>query len=236
MNYYITGDIHGSIERIKRFCSIIGKEEIKNSVLIILGDCGFNYYLGKRDDMLKKDAEELGLMLFCVKGNHELHADQISSYKIKEWNDGPVYYEEKYPHILFAKDGEVYNINGKKIFVLGGAYSVDKQYRLMRGWMWFDTEQPSDETKMHALKTLTEINWKVDVVLTHTAPLKSEPIHMFMSNIDQSSVDKTTETFLDEISDKLNFDAWYFGHYHGDWNNGKYHMLFESINDFLPGN
>jgi len=228
MYYYITGDIHGSVERIERFCNMIHGEE-KESVLIILGDCGFNYYLNERDAELKQKAQNLGITLFCIKGNHELHPDMIKSYKAKEWNGAPVFYEEEYPNILFAKDGEIYNICGRKVFVLGGAYSVDKPYRLAKHWMWFDSEQPSMETKIHALNTLDKNGWKADIVLTHTAPLKTEPVHMFNPLVDQKTVDKSTEVFLDEISDKLDFGKWYFGHFHGDWINGKYEMLFEKI-------
>ena len=40
-----------------------------------------------------------------------------------------VYYEEEFPSILFAKDGEVYDFNEKSVIVIGRAYSVDKYYR-----------------------------------------------------------------------------------------------------------
>lgn len=51
-------------------------------------------------------------------------------YKLQEWNGGKVWVEEAYPNILFAKDGEIYDIAGMKTIVIGGAYSVDKFYRL----------------------------------------------------------------------------------------------------------
>lgn len=229
MNYYITGDIHGELDRLEKFSSGLSKEERKDTTLIILGDCGFNYYKNVKDMIMKERAKELGITLFCIKGNHELHPDQIKSYKTKEWNGAPVYYEEDYPNLLFAKDGEIYDICGKKVFVIGGAYSVDKFYRLSMGYMWFESEQPSKETKMYALNNLNKNGWYVDIVLSHTAPLKTVPVHMFMPMVDQSTVDQSTEEFLDEISDKLNFDKWYFGHYHGDWVNGKYEMLFTKI-------
>lgn len=41
--------------------------------------------------------------------------------------------------------------------------------------------------------------WDVDVVLSHTTPLKYEPVEVFMSGVDQSKVDKTTENWLDKI-------------------------------------
>lgn len=227
--WYITGDIHGNIQRIESFSSKT------SDPIIILGDCGFNYYGSKRDELLKEMASELPNTILCIKGNHEIHPDQLDFYNTKEWNGAEVFFEDKYPNILFAKDGEIYEIDGKKVFVIGGAYSVDKDYRIARGWKWFPSEQPSHETKMKCLKTLDKAGWKVDIVLSHTAPLKAEPRHLFLSFIDQRKVDKTTEEFLDEISDKLSFEKWYFGHYHGDWQtviDGKhYEMLFEGIKE-----
>ena len=64
-----------------------------------------------------------------------------------------------------------------------------------------------------------------DTVLSHTCPIKTEPRHMFLPFIDQSKVDKTTELFLQRVADWITFDNWYFGHFHGHWDNGKYHML-----------
>ena len=49
--------------------------------------------------------------------------------KAGEWHGGLVYREEEYPNLVFAKDGEIYDIAGKKTIVIGGAYSVDKWYR-----------------------------------------------------------------------------------------------------------
>ena len=38
-------------------------------------------------------------------------------YKLQEWNGGKVWVEEAYPNILFAKDGEIYDIAGMKTIV-----------------------------------------------------------------------------------------------------------------------
>ena len=43
-----------------------------------------------------------------------------------------VWVEDKYPNLLFAKDGEVYDFDGYKCLVIGGAYSVDKYWRIFR--------------------------------------------------------------------------------------------------------
>ena len=58
-----------------------------------------------------------------------------------------VNYEESFPNILFAKNGTIYDFEGKKVIVIEDSYSINKHYRLTRGLAWFETEQPSDEIK-----------------------------------------------------------------------------------------
>lgn len=128
--FYVTGDIHGSLEDLA--CRIKINNITEKDVLIILGDAGFNFYLGKRDDWLKDSANSLGPTIFCIRGNHEARPSQISSYKMKTWMGAPVYYEESRPNLLFGIDGEVYDFDGHSVLVIGGAYSVDKYYRAFR--------------------------------------------------------------------------------------------------------
>lgn len=222
--FFLTGDTHGNFNRIDYFCQRF--ETSKEDILCILGDAGINYYLNKKDYMLKQVLQDMPITFFCIHGNHEERPFNISTYITKKWNGGIVYYEEEFPNILFAKDGEIYNINGKSVLVIGGAYSVDKEYRILKGWSWFKDEQPSKEIVKYIEKQITKQR-HFDIVLTHTCPIKTEPRHMFLPFIDQSKVDKTTELLLQRIADWITFDNWYFGHFHGHWDNGKYHMLFE---------
>ena len=123
----ITGDIHRDFSRIYKL------EKDTDNMLIVLGDVGINYYLNEEDKNYKEYLKKLKLKLFCVRGNHEERPENISTYKEVEMFGGKVFIEEEYPNLIFAKDGEIYNIDGKKILVIGGAYSVDKQYRLLSG-------------------------------------------------------------------------------------------------------
>ena len=66
------------------------------------------------------------MTFLIIHGNHEARAESVGTYVSKEWNGGTVLYEEEYPDILFAVDGEVYQIGDKKAMVIGGAYRVDK--------------------------------------------------------------------------------------------------------------
>lgn len=227
---FITGDTHGNFNRIAFFCRI--HKTSTEDTMIILGDAGINYYGGKKDKFLKEQLSSLPITFFCIRGNHEKNPEKINSYKTKEWNEGIVFYEEEYPNILFAKDGEIYKLNEKKTMVIGGAYSVDKYYRLSRGWNWFEDEQPSEKTKKEVEANLEKNDWTIDVFLTHTCPTETVPVHLFLPGIDQSTVDTSTEEWLQTITERTIFKKWYFGHYHGIWENDKYQLMFENIEEF----
>ena len=148
------------------------------------------------------------------------------------WRGGMVYYEEEFPDLLFAKDGEVFELDGKKAIVMGGAYSVDKMIRLMYGYGCWPDEQPSEDIKKDVERKLDELGWKVDVVLSHTTPLKYEPVEVFLKGIDQSKVDKSTEEWLDGIEEKLDYGKWYCGHYHTEKKIDRVEIMFENFEEF----
>jgi 3-oxoacid CoA-transferase subunit A len=211
MMIYLTGDTHGEFGRVRDFCKKMGTT--REDILIILGDAGINYFQGKRSEQLKEELDDISVTLFCIHGNHEQRPYAISTYEETEWHGGIVYAEENHPFILFAKDGEIYDFHGKKAIAIGGAYSVDKYYRLAMDYAWFENEQPSEEIKRYVEEQLDSCNWKVDYVLSHTAPLRYEPVEVFLP-IDQTRVDKSTEVWLGQIEKRLHYRRWYCGHYH----------------------
>ena len=227
---YITGDTHGDFDRVKEFCQKM--DTSKEDILIVLGDVGLNYYGGRRDRIRKMMVEALPITMFCIHGNHEQRPETLSGYTTTSWHGGTVWVEEGFPSILFAKDGEVYQLAGKDALVIGGAYSVDKEYRLARGFGWWENEQPSAETKTHVEKVLEERRWVVDVVLTHTVPIRYEPTEVFLPFIDQSKVDKSTENWLGEIEARLKYDRWYCGHYHTSKTVDRMVLMFEDFRVF----
>lgn len=208
-HFYITGDTHRDFDRIEAFCEENGTTV--DDVMIILGDAGINYYLTNSDREVKERLSRLNITLFCVHGNHEERPWLAADYHEVIWNEGIVYVEEQYPNLLFAKDGEIYNFHGKKVMPIGGAYSIDKYYRIRNGLQWFESEQPDDAIKAYVEKQLGEVNWSLDVVLSHTVPIEAEPVWAFIPGLDQSSVDKSTEKWLQDIYDKLEFSEWYAG-------------------------
>lgn len=231
---YITGDTHRNFTAVKEWAKYHQGDE-----LIILGDAGINYYGGLVDDLEKGGIDGdsglngMGIKLFCIHGNHENRPQNIPSYKDTEYRGGKVMYEEAYPNLLFAVDGEIYDFDGIKAIAIGGAYSVDKDIRILSGNKWWNDEQPSDEIKQRVESKLDSVNWSVDIVLSHTCPTDFEPRHLFIPGLDQKLIDKSTEKWLQTIKDRLEFKKWYFGHYHGDESGtikgGRYQMLFSNI-------
>lgn len=173
------------------------------------------------------------MTLFCIHGNHEERPYEIDTYEEIEWHGGIAYVESFYPNLIFAKDGEIYDFDGKKAMAIGGAYSIDKYYRLNNNLNWFETEQPDDTIMNFVESQLDEIDWKIDYIFSHTAPLKYEPTDVFIPGLKQENIDKTTEKWLDKIEDILDYDHWFLGHYHTDRCDGRVSIMFEEIEELL---
>lgn len=222
---YVTGDTHSDFSRIANFCARMNTQ--REDVMIILGDAGVNFYGGWRDQQRKEFISKLPITIFCIHGNHEKRPETIITYQEQIWRGGVVFVEEQYPSILFAKDGEVYNLNGLQAIAIGGAYSIDWMLRI-RGISWWPDEQPTPEIKERVEKKLEQLGWRVDIVLSHTVPLRYEPIEVFLPGIDQQKVDKSTELWLDEVEKRLTYRKWYAGHFHTRKSIEKIEMMFDN--------
>lgn len=222
---YITGDIHGDLDPV--YTLFENFQPTAEDVIIILGDVALNYTGRLRDRIIKENMSALKSIFFCIHGNHENRPQNIESYKEKEWHGGRVLYEEDFPNILFPVDGDIFEIDGKKCLVIGGAYSVDKLYRIRNGWNWWHDEQPTPVIKAYVEKQIE--SHKVDVIFSHTCPFKYIPKECFLSVIDQSKVDNSTEQWLDTIEESVDYEAWYIGHWHIDKKIENIHFLFHGI-------
>lgn len=221
------GDLHGSHLPIENFWRR-HKDTINFSketdCIILLGDVGANYYLNGRDNYFKKKMEKLPFTFFCIRGNHEARVSDVVYMNPESWHltkmfGNLVYYEDKYPSINYALDTiNVYNISIKdntyKTLIIPGAYSVDKDYRLAKGWSWFENEQLSSEEMKDGRRIIKENRYNFDLILSHTCPINYEPTDLFLSFVNQSTVDKTMERFLGEIDYQVNYKLWLWGHYH----------------------
>lgn len=70
---------------------------------------------------------------------------------------------------------------------------------------------------------------RIDIVLSHTCPYKYEPRDAFLPMIDQSTVDDSTERWLDVIEEKVDYKAWLCGHWHIEKQIDKLRFLFHDV-------
>lgn len=225
-HFVITGDIHGQVKDIQHFCNTY---DISENALIILGDAGLNFYLNKTDRKNKEYVQGLGCLVYLVRGNHEERPENLDTI-LQEYDeivDGNVWYEEQYPNIRYLQDGGIYNMNGYTCLVVGGAYSVDKYYRLARAkangitdpenhWTgWFKDEQLTEEEMSHIQFAVHDMTF--DFILSHTCPYSWQPFDLFLHSVDQSTVDNTMERWMDTLKEEVHWKyAWVFGHFHED--------------------
>lgn len=214
----ITGDMHSRIEkRLQYIKDMMPEYSPEETVVIVLGDFGTNYYLSKHDWKIKHHAAKFGYTIYALRGNHEQRASLVKNMEkvYDNFVHGYVYMEQEFPNIkYFADEVAEYEIFDKKVLCIPGAYSVDKWYRLQNDWHWFAEEQLTAEEMSHAEK---EFGGKYyDIILSHTCPIGWEPRDLFLNCIDQSKVDKTMEIWMEKFKDMIGWGIWCFAHYHAD--------------------
>ena len=205
---YITGDTHGEKGRFYDKMLAPGGSLTEGDYLIICGDFG---YIFRNDDDEKNflnDLENLPYTLLFVDGNHE-NFPAIYACPIVEWHGGKAHRIRK--NIFHLMRGEVFEIDGKSFFAMGGAYSIDK-YTRTEGLSWWSEEQPSDDEYKNAAKNLKERGFKVDYMITHTLP--REMILRLGKYPDAHDMELTG--FLEWVMYETDFKHWYCGHWHSD--------------------
>ena len=242
-HWLVRGDCHGEFDWIHD--DVLADFKSEKAAIIILGDAGINFWLDGRDKTVKKIINNEGFRIYVVHGNHEARASDIESAHLIYDQDvqGEVYIEDEYPNIRYFKMFGEYKINNYNVAVIGGAYSVDKWYRLSRAGItsefdpeytnpkksrWFWNEQLSAQEMDEAAAVFNGKEY--DFVFSHTCPISWQPYDLFLPTIDQTTVDRSMENFLEKIKGNVKWGVWLFGHYHKDRIERPHvEMLYESI-------
>ena len=202
MAIYITGDTHGDID-----CQKFNNSDFPaadGDYVIICGDFGAVWDgTEKEQRLLDWYNEKPWTTLFCD-GNHE-NFDLLSKYSVKEWNGGKVH--QIRPKVFHLMRGQVFTIEDKKFFVMGGASSVDKIYRTI-GTSWWAEEIPNFSEMDEGFTNLEKVGYEVDYVITHSAPT------MVLPSIDLSYKPDVITEYLAVIQQITEYTHWYCGHYH----------------------
>ena len=140
---FLTGDTHAGIDIEK--LHIFNKEHpelTKEDYVIVLGDFGVIWdSLDEFTYDLINTYEGFNFSTAFVLGNHEGY-DLLKTFPKEEWNGGKV--RRISNSIVQLENSEIYSINGKDFFVMGGAESIDKAYR-RTGISWWKQEIPNQK-------------------------------------------------------------------------------------------
>ena len=204
----ITGDTHGTLdlETLRNYCYNF---DVRKEYIVILGDVGVCFHGGIKDERVREELERIPSKgVLFIDGNHE-NFEILNSYEVEEWNGGKVHkISDKLIHLM---RGQVYEIEGKKIFTFGGGNSIDKQWRI-EGRSWWKEEMPSKEEYEEGLLNLEKVGNKVDYIFTHTAP--REICKRMVKKM--YSGEEELQDYLQRISETVDFKKWYYGHWHFD--------------------
>lgn len=226
---YITGDIHAGkdIHCLNSRNFPEGSELTRDDFVIIVGDFGLPWCNDKEDQYWLRWLSNKPYTVLFIDGNHE-NFTNLYSFPVKKWNGGSVHVLRD--NIYHLSRGSIYSLDGIQVFCFGGAMSHDKQYR-KEGISWWKEELPVEEEYDRAYRNLASIDWRVDLVITHTAPRR------YVSKLLQLPYVVNEETrlhdFLEEIDEKLVFTHWYFGHFHQDYSpDDKHTVVYNRVHRF----
>ena len=220
---YLIGDTHGEDSRFREGPFLGDGAPKKGDYLIVSGDFGFVFYTpGTVNYVIERERldalSELPYTILFVDGNHE-NFDRLGAFEVEEWCGGKVH--KIRPNIIHLMRGQVFTIEGKKIFTMGGGYSMDKASR-REGFSWWREEMPSNEDYREATKNLLANDNRVDFIVTHTAP--REIVYAMGTAPDPH--EEELNGFFDWVAHDISYEKWYFGHWHRD---AEYYGRFRAV-------
>ena len=215
----ITGDTHGEFND---FLSRLYQFPItEKDTAIVCGDFGFVWDTPYHRHYLKQLADIKGTLSF-IDGNHENY-DLLNEYPIVDYMGGKAH--KVADNIYHLMRGQLFSIEGKTFFTMGGAYSVDKAMRVEHR-SWWKEELPNNDEYKTAEATLKACGYKVDYVITHTIP--QSIIHHIGKVPDPHDAELTG--YFEWLYNNLEFKKWFAGHWHINREvNGNVQILFDKV-------
>ena len=245
---YITGDCHCNFERFNTEIFPEQEEMTKADYVIVCGDFGGVWdkdASGKKEIWWLDWLENRPFTTLFVDGNHE-NFDRLYSYPVESWNGGKVH--KIRPSVIHLMRGQVYLLDGKKLFSFGGARSHDisggilepedpdykiKKKQLDQGWepyrinhvSWWEQEMPTAEEMEEGRRNLKGHGNCVDFIVTHCCSSGTQAClggGLFTPD--------TLTKYFQELRETVQFKKWFFGHYHDNKNvNAEEILLYEQI-------
>lgn len=226
---FVTGDIHAGrdISKLKSKNFPAGNTLTKDDYVIIAGDFGFLGDSQNEDKYWLNWFQEKKFKTLFVDGNHE-NFDLLNSYPIEDWKGGKVHRIND--SILHLMRGQVFEVEGVKLFTFGGAKSKGIEIR-KEHVSWWKEEMPSAEEYAEGFRNLEKHKWQVDYIITHSCA--SSAVEIVKSLCGKGKINELNKYF-DVVEERVNFRHWYFGHFHLDAKlTDKQTVLFNKIERLL---
>lgn len=198
----LLGDIHGDYRILQR---AIDRAEVNRATAIIqLGDFG----LFPSNEQRFYQVCQSSIPVYFIDGNHD-DCTRWMNYETvgKVFGNANLYYVPR---------GSVLEIDNRTIAFMGGAASIDKQFRLRNGWQWDEHEEVTQEQIDLLLKNATDK--QIDLFITHCPP--GSVIDQHFNPLDKLrfgvGVDwhDPSQTFIEEAWHKMGTPPIYSGHMH----------------------
>ncbi len=231
---YITGDTHNvndmsnlSTKNMKLCCMEQGKEYSEITYAIVLGDFGLPWCTcpvdeqgihptDKTDKHLLKWYNEKPFKILAVPGNHDNY-DMIAKLPQVPMFGATV--GKVSENVFYLNRGEIYEIEGKRFLILGGALSEDKAFRTLHE-SWWPQERWTEAEQAACIDKIQKQGTQFDYVLSHTGPTPGiaciDPYFSNEDNLAELALDSTV-VFNDKIDSLVTYKKWFFGHWHSDW-------------------
>lgn len=204
---YITGDMHGDIERLydKEF-----RKLKKGDILIVCGDFGYIFDGSKLEKQVVNFFAKRKFVTAFVEGTHDNLA-KINRCRETVWKGGRVHRIKG--NLLHLMRGQIFDIDGNTFFTFGGGESTDKDMRITNN-LWWREEEATPIEMADGARVLDEAGCKVDYIITHEPPAKVKSA-MLLRRGDNDNVNKLNG-YLEEIGKSCVYKHWYFGSLHED--------------------
>ena len=204
---YITGDMHGDESRwldrkIRKLKS--------GDTLIICGDFGFIWDGSKSERKLLEYLGSRKYNICFIDGTHENY-DLLYSYRQTVWKGGRVHRISG--NLFHMNRGQIFNIEGIKIFTFGGGESQDREMR-NEHVTWWRQELPTPDEMAEGAENIDENDCKVDIIVTHEPPSLVQSSILLRSG----KIDKVNKLngYFEELNRACEFKHWFFGSVHED--------------------
>lgn len=197
----VMADTHGDYSR---FSHKILKRLKKNDYLIVCGDFGFVWDGSEKENaVLKKIGSRKFTTLFLT-GSHDNYS-LLEKYPEESFLGGRA--RNICGNLYMLISGNIFGIDGKKIFVFGGGQSPDIEARIENG-TWWEQEMPSEQQMDEGRRRLAENRDSADYIFTH------EPPASIAEFLNEHSAVNRLNVYFDSLKGEIKYKMWFFGKLH----------------------